>query len=356
MEKTHLIITNSKLLIRDSRLIYLDYLRVTCSFFVILIHVSAQYYKFNLNSYKWKIAYFYNGISRFSVPNFFMISGTLFLRKNITFEVIIKKYIMKIFIHLLLWSIIYSLSDVNITQLDLKNRIIHIIKGHVHLWYLFAIMGLYILIPFTREIIKNTELLNDLIMFNFVFIFLIPNYIHILRYYSMELFNLSNNLIKKVNLNTLSVNNFYFIFGYYLNNKKDMKKGLIIIAYITGLIGCFFTTYISYDFSIIMKKKITYHYSQYLNIFFYTSAIFIVFKNLFYNSKKRIFQKLSKFTFGIYLVHPFIIENIMIKFKLFSLKLNIVFLIPIINLIIFLLSLIICIILNYIPLIGKYLI
>ena len=64
-------------------------------------------------------------------------------------------------------------------------------------------MGLYILIPFTREIIKNTELLNDLILFNFVFIFLIPNYIHIFRYYSIELFNLSNNLIKKVNLNTL---------------------------------------------------------------------------------------------------------------------------------------------------------
>ena len=148
MEKTYLISKNSKVLIRDSRLFYLDYLRMTCSFFVILIHVSAEYYRLDLNSYKWKIAYFYNGISRFSVPNFFMISGTLFLRKNITFEVIIKKYIMKIFIHLLLWSIIYSLSDVNITQLDLKNRIIHIIKGHVHLWYLFAIMGLYILIPF----------------------------------------------------------------------------------------------------------------------------------------------------------------------------------------------------------------
>lgn len=135
-----------------------------------------------------------------------MISGILFLRKKITFEIIIKKYIKKIFIHLLLWSIIYSLSDANFTKLDLKYRIIHIIKGHIHLWFLYVIMGLYILIPFTREIIKNTELLNDFLLFNIVFIFIIPNYIHIFRYYSIDLFNLFDNLIKKMNLNTLSVN------------------------------------------------------------------------------------------------------------------------------------------------------
>ena len=229
MKQTSLIFNNEKVLIKDSRIYYFDYLRVICSFFVILTHISAEYYyKFNINSNDWKIAYFYNGISRFSLPIFFMISGTLFLGKNISFDIIIRKYIKKIFIHLLLWSIIYSFSKINILKLDVKNRIIHIINGHYHLWYLFVIIGLYILIPFTREIAKNNKLFNDLIKINIIFVFIIPNYIHIFAYYSMNISKLSTYLIKKINLNTLSVHHFYFIFGYYLNNKKNMKKEIIL--------------------------------------------------------------------------------------------------------------------------------
>jgi surface polysaccharide O-acyltransferase-like enzyme len=361
MKQTSLIFNNEKVLIKDSRIYYFDYLRVICSFFVILTHISAEYYyKFNINSNDWKIAYFYNGISRFSLPIFFMISGTLFLGKNISFDIIIRKYIKKIFIHLLLWSIIYSFSKINILKLDVKNRIIHIINGHYHLWYLFVIIGLYILIPFTREIAKNNKLFNDLIKINIIFVFIIPNYIHIFAYYSMNISKLSTYLIKKINLNTLSVHHFYFIFGYYLNNKKNMKKEIIILFYIAGLIGFVFTTFISYNFCIIKQKKNTYCSLDYLTIFFYSSAIFIVFKNHFNTSKvnmnKRIFIKISKFTFGIYLIHPWIIENILRKFNILSLRLNVTFLIPILNLTIFLLSLVICIILFYIPFIGKYLV
>ena len=44
MKQTSLIITNTKVLIKDSRIYYFDYLRVICSFFVVLTHVSAEYY------------------------------------------------------------------------------------------------------------------------------------------------------------------------------------------------------------------------------------------------------------------------------------------------------------------------
>ena len=254
MEGTHLIINNTKVIIKDTRLYYFDYLRVISSFFVILIHVSAEYYNLNVNSYKWKIAYFYNTISRFSVPIFFMISGTLFLRKNIPFEIIIKKYIKRIFIHLILWSIIYSFSQISISKLGLKCRIIHIIKGHYHLWYLFAIIGLYITIPFTSKIVQNKELLNSFLFLYFIFVFAVPNYIDIFRYYSNDIFNSIQYIISRINLSTISVHQFYFIYGHYLNNKKFKKKE-VIIFYIAGLIGILFTTIICYNFSIIKKKK-----------------------------------------------------------------------------------------------------
>lgn len=135
---------------KEPRFIYFDYLRIICCFFVIMIHVSFQYRRFNINSYECKIAYFYDGISRFSVPNFFMMSGTLFLKKDLSFKIIVRKYIKNILIHLLFWSMIYAFVGSKRQNIDIKIKIIQIIKGHYHLWYLFATIGLYILIPFTK--------------------------------------------------------------------------------------------------------------------------------------------------------------------------------------------------------------
>ena len=342
---------------KEPRFIYFDYLRIICCFFVIMIHVSFQYRRFNINSYECKIAYFYDGISRFSVPNFFMMSGTLFLKKDLSFKIIVRKYIKNILIHLLFWSMFYAFIGSKRQNIDIKIKIIQIIKGHYHLWYLFATIGLYILIPFTKELIRNYKLFDILIAFNIIFLFIIPNYIYIFRYYSQTLFALFNDVFSMVSLNTLTVNNFYFIFGYYLNIKKGMKKELIIILYIAGLIGLFFTTILSYNFSVTKKEKIMFFNPKNFNILFYSTGIFLLFKNHFnFTSKTKITQKLAKFTFGIYLIHPFIIERIIKKYNIFNFHLNTVLIIPIINLFIFLLSLIICIILNYIPFIGKYLV
>ena len=46
------------------RIYYFDYLSIFCSFSVISIHVCGNYYNLDINSYKWKIAYFYNAFSR----------------------------------------------------------------------------------------------------------------------------------------------------------------------------------------------------------------------------------------------------------------------------------------------------
>ena len=97
-EKNNLL--NGKILIKNQRFFYLDYIRIISSFFVILIHISSPYYyKLDINSPKWKTALFYKSLSLFSVPNFFMISGTLFLKKNLSLKIIISKYIKNIFMH-----------------------------------------------------------------------------------------------------------------------------------------------------------------------------------------------------------------------------------------------------------------
>lgn len=72
--------------------------------------------------------------------------------------------------------------------------------------------------------------------------------------------------------------------------------------------------------------------------------------------KIKIIRDVARLTFGIYLIHPLIIENIIEKLHLFNLSINIIFLIPMLNVLIVFLSLIISFIIEKIPLIGKYLI
>ena len=351
----------NKILNNNSRIIFMDWLRIISSFFIILIHLTAVYfYKFPIKSYKWKIIYFYNGLSRFGLPIFFMISGALFLKRDLSLKNIFNKYIKRIFIHLLLWSIIYSITKNKLMKSYIKKIIFEIIKGHYHLWYLYATIGLYINIPFSREITKNERLLKYFIILYFIIIFIIPNSMNIISYYSKDIYYLFKNINSKLNLNNFSINTFYFIFGYYLDNKKYIKKIIRIIIYILGGIGFFITTIISYNISIKNNKKLNLFNLYYLNIFFASTSVFIFFKNNFNNlniiiKRNNIIQIIAKYTFGIYLIHPLIIEKIIKKLNFKFLTKNILFLIPIVNFIIFILSLIITIILKYIPLIGKYL-
>lgn len=94
-----------------------------------------------------------------------------------------------------------------------------------------------------------------------------------------------------------------------------------------------------------------------LNIIIYSASIFILIKNLFNNQNQisNFIKIISNNTFGIYLIHPLIIDKIKLnKFnKLFS-SLKIIFRIPLICSFIFILSLLISIIIKYIPIIGNY--
>jgi len=288
-----------------------------------------------------------------------MISGAVFLQKDLSLKIIFNKYIKRIFIHLLLWSIIYGFININLENINIKTIIIQIIKGPYHIWYLYTTIGLYIFIPFTRIIIKNNNLLKTFIILNFIILFVIPNYIYLLSYYSLEAHKLLNYINSRFNVYKMSVNNFYFIYGYYLNT-KEMNNEYKIIIYILGLIGILFTTKISYYFSCIKKKKTNHFNSKYFNIFFTSISIFIFFKSYFNNLKinnikNNIIQYISQMTFGIYLVHPLIIVY-MKKLNIFFIKRNIILLIPIITLVIFIISLIFSIILKKIPKFGKHLI
>ena len=338
------------------RIYYFDLLRIISAFSVILIHVTAEYYKrINMDNQNWKINFYFNGFSRFGVPIFFMMSGTLFLGRNISLYIIIYKYILRLVICLIIWSFIYSIYSVEFSRNNTEKIILKFISGHFHFWYLYATIELYILSPFLREIVKS-NLLNDLIKISFIFTFLITN-LNILKYYSPRLLSeISALLYSRLNFDKFKGNIFYFMLGYYLNNKKQIGNKNQILIYFMGISGFLFTTIIFYNICIINKQKLLLFFgSSNLNILFYSASIFVLFKEKFNNlslNKKLIIKKISNYTFGIYLIHPLIIETIVKNFYFSYFRLFI----PLKTLIVFILSFLFSVLLKNIPILGKYII
>lgn len=207
--------TNNSPLI-NKRIDYFDYLRIFCSFSIVILHVALQNWITSpIKSHEWKIFNFCNGVVRYGVPIFFMISGTLFLQKNITFSIMIKKYIKHICINLIFWSFFYALKAKIIYKYSYKYTFIIFLYGHYHFWFLFRICALYLITPILKEITKNEIIFKIFLILNFIFGFLFHNLLYFLSYYSKDYYKAINQILAKLELNGfLEKTLFYYMFGF----------------------------------------------------------------------------------------------------------------------------------------------
>lgn len=130
-------------------------LRIFAFLLVVLLHVSAsQALSFGDG---WWAANIYDSFSRICVPIFLMLSGTLLLKKSEPLAYFVKKRLSKILLPLIFWSCFY-LGWLSYNGVPLGNWLLSIISGPTmyHLWYLYALIGLYALVPVLRRFYQNS--------------------------------------------------------------------------------------------------------------------------------------------------------------------------------------------------------
>lgn len=139
-----------------------DIIRLISTFLVIMIHMSNHYCRhfshIEMNSFVG--ASIFNSIGRISVPLFFMISGALTLGRDIPIKKLINKILHFIFV-LAVWSLIYIVFDIKYMGYSFtKEQYIKLVfvELKAHMWFMYVIIGLYIISPFARILIKN---MND---------------------------------------------------------------------------------------------------------------------------------------------------------------------------------------------------
>lgn len=349
---------------KEKRLLYIDVLKVISVFAMILLHVaSSNFYAVEVTSIKWQIFNFYDSLVRFCVPVFVMCSGVFFLDnvKDITIRKIFAKYILRIAITFICWSLAYVLFGIYIKcisgddmmYLSMKRYIEQLLTGHYHMWFLYTIIGLYLIAPILRLITKDKKLTEYFLLLAFIFCFFV-NTITIIPQ-AKEIYSIFGSKLNIVFFNGYTS---YFVLGYYLHN-NELNKRMRGLIYTLGAFSVIFTIVGNSLISLVENSASTKLYDNLLlNILFASMAIFLFIKQLI---EKKVHSErfvsiitiISKFSFAIYLVHDFFLI-IFKELGLSTLEYNAIIFIPIKALIVFWLSFLVACGLNRIPILNKW--
>jgi surface polysaccharide O-acyltransferase-like enzyme len=220
-------------------------------------------------------------------------------------------------------------------------------------WYVYAIMGLYLFIPILNKWIRNS---TDKEILYFLSIWLITL---ILRYQYFKQ-KISPELIPLYFSGYIG----YLVLGYYLYktnvnkilngrlSKLDNKRfyaSIILVSFIITIFGTYFFSISKGAFSHIFYDNLS------INVLFVAIGVFLFIKSC--NLTNKVFIKiinfLSKYSYGIFLIHDFVL----IYLGSWGLRPYIIHPlvgIPIMTLICLGCSTLIVFLVNKIPFVGKY--
>lgn len=127
----------------------INLIRVVSLLLMVNIHVAVRGMA-TLHDHWW-IANVLDSVSRVCVPLFFMLSGALLIDKQEGLAVFFRKRAVKILAPLVAWSLVYLAFRFYVGGEE-KVRVVDIFSGPVyfHLWFMYAIIGLYFAMPLLR--------------------------------------------------------------------------------------------------------------------------------------------------------------------------------------------------------------
>ncbi|RZL41173.1 MAG: hypothetical protein EOP00_25350 [Pedobacter sp.] len=289
---------------------WLDNLRVIATISFILLHVAAPLLLryTNLSSLNWSIANFYDSLVRFCVPVFVMITGALLLTKDYELGNYFKKRVARIIYPSLFWMIIYSIHALLILKNGFKLPFFDMLtissskfgyKTTYHFWYVYMIIGLYLLIPLLSKLIRNAT--QKEILYFLTIWFLVVSLAH----------PIFNDYLPTFNLKYFGGFVGYLILGYYLSSKNFANtKNIRIISLSIFLFGVLLTALGTYFLS-TYKGHFTADLYTYFspNIIIAAISLFLFIKhiNITNNKLLSVRSKINKHSFGIYFVHVLVL-------------------------------------------------
>jgi surface polysaccharide O-acyltransferase-like enzyme len=311
----------------SSKNLSIEALRIFAAVSVIIIHVCAAivYNTDLIYSQTYLFTFALDELARPAVPLFFMISGTLFMDKMITYNNLIRKYVARVLFLYIFWTLAYAFYNTSVTEgTDWFSTLVdNLITPPTHLWFFPALMGVYLLIPALQKIrpapnavlpetdygFPENKLLKYLIVvfFSASLVFTICT---ILNHFSI-----TPRIVDQLEdgYSAIIIYPAYFLLGYYLS-KRNVSKSTKRFLYILGLLSIGINATIGVCLSRFFDTPIQSTFSP-MSIFvvLQSMAVFLFFINNAPSAFKRrlsnvlVFQ-LGSCTLGIYVIHVAVID------------------------------------------------
>lgn len=363
---------------------YFDYLRVAATFAVMFVHVIARgldqnWHTAGVTTLDWNLFNLYESMLRWAVVVFIMISGALFLERDMRTSKLYGKYILRIGTAFLFWSVLYTV--VEYRGGSVWSVLGSIALGHYHMWFLYLIAGIYIFMPLLRSVAQSPRLTRYFLIVAFLINQLVTlSLVVVLVCVRTEglgaavgqglawlLDNLGLPLVAAVGGSAALGVCLYmvmgfsacFLLGYYLRNVELTAKHRKLI-YLLGIGGVAATAALSAAASILKgepTEAFYWHFS--LNVLLECIAVFVFAKyelpKLHLSDRaEKIIALLSQYSFGAYLVHPLLLSALAPVWN--ALPLPAPAAVPLVSVVLFALSFAVSMGMNRIPGLNRYIV
>lgn len=345
------------------RLAYADLLRCAAMLAVIVVHVSGGSLEAAaVGSPAFQVLNLYDGLAHWCVPVFVMLSGMFLLDPghSLPLSKLFFGHILRIAVALTVWGTAYALvGQVTANGLSWESvqaALYQVLLGRTsfHLWFLYMIIGLYLVTPILRAFVRGASRGDFHWFFLLVFLFacIIPTILRLRPSQTLSLY--VNNLNLKLVLGYVG----YYVLGYYLK-AYSLSRPAEYLIYVLGILGAAVTVggtaWLSQQRGMLVQTL--YNYDS-PNIALMSAAVFVFFRYVLGVSEERSRRQrvsgVAKISFGIYLVHVFFLI-LLRHFGITALSFVPALSVPVLSAAVFLGSFTVACPLSKLPLAGKYL-
>jgi len=265
----------------------IDILRIFAFVFIVMLHTLNRQYGLTV----WMSGY---AVISIGVNLFIMISGYLLLDRTET----VKEFFRKRFFSILPLFIIF-----NIIYIYFYNHSFITIKkiSAPHFWYIYMILGLYLLTPWLRKVLQYAEKETFYVVVLWFLCNVFNPYMQFFRF-------------PKIPFSHFPITGFigYYILGYYLKKYRYKLEKIpficVIGVYITGfLISVLSTKYVL----VTTGNRISDFFDKNsLGTFFMNVSFFIFWIKFNFKNRNKIIRMISDSTYFAYLIHIIILHYV----------------------------------------------
>ena len=343
-----------------NRVFYFDALRAMAIIGIVFCHVSVPFVSQNLNNpYLYGVAFF-DCLRDFSIPIFVMLSGILLLNRTESFKVFFKKRLSRLLIPFVFWAMIYIAYTGDFTFSNMCN----IFFGQsgtlgVTFWFIWMIILMYVLIFIIN---KTVSFIDESSKDRFFYLLTVLSLIYFAIIRLGFFYPLVSKIVYFASFITFIIIG-YFIANYSFIGEKINGNKIVFLTLIASVLS-----YCYYVFGFVVPRSFNAHafvIPGYFNfmLLFVSINVFVFFK---YLSKTMFMNKIesshignavtliSKYSFGIYLVHYLIIDIFRSNFLIHISNPNPLIWIPLIVIVILIICLLILWVFSKIPYLNNF--